>query len=132
MPAVNWLAIVISALTGFAVGGLWYGPVFGNAWRQESGVTLEKSKSANMPKLYGRVLVLNLIAAFSLAMFIGPNATWSFGLFAGFMTGLTFIATALGVIYSFEFRSPGLWFINAGYQIVNFSVMGAILGAWHQ
>jgi predicted membrane protein len=133
MPAnVNWIAVVISALAGFAVGGLWYGPLFGSAWRQESGVTLEKAKSANMPKLYGTVLILNLIAAFSLAMFIGPNATWSFGLFAGFMTGLTFIATALGVIYLFEYRSLRLWLINAGYQIVIFSVMGTILGAWHQ
>jgi fluoride ion exporter CrcB/FEX len=63
-------------------------------------------------------------------MFIGPNATWRFGLFAGFMTGLTFVSTALGVIYLFEFRSLRLWLINAGYQIVIFSLMGVVLGAW--
>jgi hypothetical protein len=46
------------------------------------------------------------------------------------MTGLTFISTALGVIYLFEARSLRLWLINAGYQVVIFSVMGTILGAW--
>ena len=127
---VNWIAIVVSALAGFAVGALWYGPVFGKVWMRESAVTMDKARSANMPKLYGMVLVLNLIAAGSLDMFIGPNATWRFGLFAGFMTGLTFVATALGVIYLFEFRSLRLWLINAGYQVVIFSVMGTILGAW--
>ena len=131
MPAyVNWIAIVVSALAGFAVGALWYGPVFGKVWMRESAVTMDKARSANMPKLYGMVLVLNLIAAGSLDMFIGPNATWRFGLFAGFMTGLTFVATALGIIYLFEFRSLRLWLINAGYRIVIFSVMGTILSAW--
>jgi hypothetical protein len=128
---VGWLAIVVAALTGFAVGALWYGPLFGKAWMRESAVSMDKARPANMPKVYGTVLLLNLIAAGSLAMFIGPAATWTFGLFAGFMTGLTFIATALGVIYLFESRSLRLWLINAGYQVVIFSIMGSILGAWH-
>jgi len=132
VPAhVNLLAILVAALAGFAVGALWYGPLFGKDWRRESGITMEKARPANMPKVYGTVLILNLIAAASLAMFIGPTATWGFGLFAGFMTGLTFVSTALGVIYLFESRSLRLWLINAGYQVVIFSIMGTILGAWH-
>jgi hypothetical protein len=127
---LNWLAVLVAALAGFALGGIWYGPLFGRAWRRESGVTAEKSRSASMPKVYGAVLLLNLIAASSLAMFIGAAGTWRFGLFAGFMTGLTFVATALGVIYLFESRSLRLWLITAGYQIAIFSVMGTILGAW--
>jgi fluoride ion exporter CrcB/FEX len=131
MPVhVNWLAILVAALAGFVVGGVWYGPLFSKVWMRESGVNPEKARAANKAKLFGTVFVLNLIAAFSLAMFIGENATWKFGLFAGFMTGLTFVSTALGVIYLFEARSLRLWLINAGYQVVIFSVMGAILGAW--
>jgi hypothetical protein len=34
------------------------------------------------------------------------------------------------VIYLFEQRPLRLFFINAGYQIVNFTVMGLILGVW--
>jgi CDP-diglyceride synthetase len=132
MPShLNFIAILVAALAGFALGGLWYGPLFGKGWMLESGITPEKARSANMPKIYGTVLVLNLIAATSLAMFVGPEATWRFGLFAGFMTGFTFVATALGVIYLFESRSLRLWLINAGYQISIFSIMGTILGAWH-
>jgi hypothetical protein len=37
---------------------------------------------------------------------------------------------ALGVTYLFEHRSLKLFLINAGYQVVTFTVMGAILGAW--
>jgi fluoride ion exporter CrcB/FEX len=130
MSSVNWLAVIVSALAGFAIGGIWYGPLFGKSWMQEVGMTEEKMQSANKAKIYGGALLLNLIAAFSLAMFIGKG-DMNFGLFAGFMTGFTFVSMALGVTYLFEHRSLKLWLINAGYQTVIFTVMGVILGAWH-
>lgn len=130
MATLNWLAVIVAALAGFAIGGLWYGPLFGKVWMQESGMTEEKMKSSNMVRTYGGTLVLNLIAAFSLAMFIGKGDL-NFGLFAGFMSGFTFVSMALGVTYLFEHRSLKLWLVNAGYQTLNFTVMGTILGAWH-
>lgn len=130
MATLNWLAVIVAALAGFAIGGLWYGPLFGKVWMQESGMTEEKVKSGNLAKIYGTTLLLNLVASFSLAMFIGKGDV-TFGLFAGFMSGFTFVSMALGVIYLFEHRTLKLWLVNAGYQTVNFTVMGGILGAWH-
>jgi hypothetical protein len=128
---LNWLAIAVATLAGFMVGGLWYGPLFGKEWMALNNLTREDARKASRAKLYGTTILLNLIAATSLAMFIGP-AGWQDGLFYGFLTGLTFVATALGVIYVFESKPLKLWCINAGYQVVFFSVMGAILGAWHR
>jgi hypothetical protein len=127
---INWLAVIVAALAAFPLGMLWYGPLFMKPWMAETGVTEAQGRAANPLKLYGTVLILNLVAATSLAMFIGAN-DWHFGLFAGFMTGLTFVATGLGVTYLFEFRSLKLWLINAGYQTLFFSIMGVIIGAWH-
>ncbi len=122
----------MAAIAGFPIGMLWYGPLFGKAWMAETGVTTERAKQANMVKIYGTTLLLNLVVATSLAMFIGPAADLQNGLFAGFMAGFTFVAMAFGVSYLFEFRSFRLWAINAGYQVVVFTVMGAILGIWHK
>lgn len=130
MGSINWLAVLVAALAGFAVGGVWYGPLFGKAWMRECGITEEQVRSANMVRIYGTVLALNLLIATSLAMFIGPQGNLGSGVFAGFMAGATFIAPALGVIYQFESRSLRLWLINAGYWVVIMTVMGAILGAW--
>jgi hypothetical protein len=127
---LNWLAVIAATLAGFLIGGLWYGPLFGKEWMVLNGITMENMPKHNLVKLYGTTIFLNLIAATSLAMFIG-NAGWQDGLFYGFITGLTFVATALGVSYLFESKPLKLWCINAGYQVVFFSVMGAILGAWH-
>jgi len=62
--------------------------------------------------------------------FIGPSAGLTGGLLAGFVAGLTFVAAALAITVLFEFRSVKLWAINAGYQVILFSVMGSILGGW--
>lgn len=120
----------MAAFSGFAIGGIWYGPLFGKPWMVAAGVTEEKMRAVNPAKTYGRTFGLSLIAAISVAMFIGAG-NWRFGLFAGFMAGLTFVAAALGITCMFEQRPLSLWLINSGYPVLFFSVMGAILGAWH-
>jgi Protein of unknown function (DUF1761) len=130
MDAVNWLAVLAATVSMFVLGALWYGPLFGKAWMRASGITEEQARQANMAKVFGLSFVLTLLAAFALAMFIGPEATAGFGVFAGFMTGAFFIATAMGVVYLFEQRPFALWAIDSGYHIVGFTIMGAILGAW--
>src|ERR1700722_2557782 len=128
---IHWLAVAVAAIAGFPLGALWYGVLFGKAWMSATGITKERAKQANMARIYGTTLLLNLVIATSLAMFIGSGSDWTDGLFAGFMAGFTFVAAAFGITYLFEFRSLKLWAINAGYQVVLFSVMGVILGAWH-
>jgi hypothetical protein len=127
---LNWIAILLTPLIGFVIGGLWYGPLFGKAWMRATGVTEAQVRAQNKAKTYGGVFVLNLIAAASLAMFLGPSPTWQFGLIAGLLTGLTFVSVAIGVTYLFESRPFSLFAINAGYQTILFAAMGTILGAW--
>jgi len=111
---INWLAVLVAPLVGFLLGGLWYGPLFGKAWARACGITEAQMGAGNKGKIFGGTYALNLVASGSLAMFIGPAATWQFGLMAGTLTGSTFISTALGVTYLFEGRPLRLWAINAG------------------
>ncbi len=71
----NYLAVLVVALSTFMIGGLWYSPaVFGKAWMKENGFTEENMKGRNMIKIRGAAFILGLIAAFNLAMFIGPES----------------------------------------------------------
>ncbi|MCX6953408.1 MAG: DUF1761 domain-containing protein, partial [Verrucomicrobia bacterium] len=88
----------------------------------------EKEK---LGRIMGVSFTLELIMAFNLAAFIGAKGTLAFGLFAGAAAGFGWVALAMGVTYLFERKSLRLFFINAGYHGVAFTVMGAILGAWH-
>lgn len=127
---IHWWAVLVAALAGFVIGGLWYGPLFRTQWMALSGMTFERGRQQNVPVVFGLTYVLNVTAAAGLSMMLGEHRGVLMGLHTGAATGGLFIATALGIIYLFESRPFGLWVINAGYQVVNFAAMGAVIGAW--
>ncbi len=127
----NIVAVLVSALLAFAIGGLWYSPIlFAKAWIREAGLTEEQTRKANLVRVFGLSAIANLVMAFNLAAFIGANATLGFGLMAGLAAGLGWVSMSLGVIYLFEQRSLKLWLINSGYQVLAYTVMGGVLAAW--
>lgn len=130
--AVNVWALLVAALCGFVIGGLWYGPLFQKPWMAASGMSFEQGRKQNVPLVFGTTYVLNVVIAFGIAMLAGRGHGVLWTAHAGFFASLIFIAPALGVIYLFESRPLKHWLINAGYQVVNATAMGAVLGAWPQ
>ena len=127
---LNYLAIILAALSTFLLGGLWYSPaVFGKAWMKENGFTEESMKGANMAKIFGLAFVLALISAINLAMFMGPEKDVGLGAAYGFAAGFGWVATFVGTHYLFERKSFKLFLINAGYSIVALTIMGVIIMA---
>jgi hypothetical protein len=127
---INWLAVVVATVSSFALGGVWYGPLFSKAWMSLTGMTKEKGAQASMAVTFGGTFALNLLIAIAIALLTGPHAGWKLGLHTGLFSAFFFVATSIGVIYLFEQRPLRLWLINAGYQVVNFAIMGSIIGAW--
>jgi hypothetical protein len=128
---LNYWAILVSALSTFLIGGIWYSPaVFGKAWMRENGFTEESLKGGNMAKIFGLTFVLALIAAVNLAMYMGEESRPEMGALWGFLAGFGWVATFIGTHYLFERRSFTLFLINAGYSIVSLTLMGVILAAW--
>lgn len=130
MHHLNILAALVAALSGFVIGGLWYGPLFQKAWMRHSGMTFDKGKQQHMPVVFGGAYVMNFVSACGLSMLMADHSGWAIGLHTGAFSGLFFVAPALAVIYLFESRPFGLWLVNAGYMVVNFAAMGTIVGAW--
>jgi hypothetical protein len=124
---INWLAVLLAALAGFIVGGLWYSVLFAKVWQREAGVTDEQLKHGTVRVFVGSFL-LAAVMAVALAAFIGDGGA-GFGALAGLATGAAWVAAALGINYLFERRSLTLFAINASYNIVTFTAMGLIIGA---
>ena len=131
LSKLNHIAIICAALSSFLIGGLWYSKIlFGKIWMRENGFTEEGTKNANMVKIFGTTFLLSLIISYNLAFFLGPKADLMFGLFAGLAAGLGWVSMSLGILYLFERKSFKLWLINAGYNIITYTVIGIIVGAW--
>ena len=129
MPEVNWIAVLIAAVSAFVLGGLWYSPVlFGKAWQKETGLSDEALNNANKGKIFGVSFVLAFLAAAVFALFLGPEVDVMFGLGAGLSAGLFWVAASFGINYLFELKSMKLWLINGGYHTLQFTLYGVILG----
>jgi hypothetical protein len=131
MPEFNLWAVLVAALSGFVLGGLWYSPVlFGKAWQKETGLSDEQLAQANMALIFGLAFVLCVIASFVFAMFLGPRPPLALGLGAGFSAGLCWVGASFGINYLFERKSLKLFLINAGYHTLQFTLIGLILALW--
>jgi len=134
MPELNLWAVLAAAFASFLLGGIWYSVLFPKVWDREvwAGVPGEhRLKSRNPAVVFDVGFLLSLIAASVFAMFLGPAPELGFAVGAGAAAGLGWVATSLGINYLFSARSLTLWFIDAGYHTLQFTLFGLILGLWH-
>jgi hypothetical protein len=133
---INFLAVIAATLSTFAVGALWYGPLFGKSWMAATGITEGDVESGSMAKIFTLAFIFELIMAFNLAMFFygSPESaaaiTAGTGAFYGFLTGFGWVFFAMAVNSLYEQKSWKYILINGGYWTVAFTIMGLILGAW--
>ena len=131
MPQMNLVAVCVAAALSFVIGGTWYSPLlFGRVWLRETGLTDEELRRRSMGLVFGSSFVLSLIIALNLAAFLAgpPNLAW--GIAAGALAGVGWVATAMAITYLFEKRSLKLFLVNAGYHAVTFMLMGGVIGVW--
>jgi hypothetical protein len=132
LSKLNWVAVLAAAAMAFVVGGMWYSPMlFGGVWMRETGLTDDALRRRKMAKVFSGSFVLSLLIALNLAAFLSggpPNLLW--GMAAGALAGVGWVATSMGITYLFELRSMKLFLVNAGYHAVTFVLMGGILGVW--
>ncbi len=129
---INYLAVLVAALSTFILGGLWYSPMlFGKAWMRANNFTDADLQSFSKARMFGWSFVFALIMALNLAMFLAdPKTDAVWGMTAGALAGLGWVAMSVAIIGLFENRSWKHILINGGYATVAFTLMGAILGAW--
>jgi hypothetical protein len=127
---INWISVAVASIATFVVGGPWYSPaVFGRRWSEAMGQTVA-TKRGHPAKVFGLAYVFSFIAASLLCALLPPGATLADGLRLGALVGACFVATSFGINYQFGHRPWSALFIDGGYGIVQFAVMGAVLGAW--
>jgi hypothetical protein len=157
---INWLALIVAALSTLVVGFIWYNPkVFGSIWMRETGVTPEDGKGANMALVFGMSIFYAFLIAFvlqtmvihqygALGMIGGDPThgkpsytafmtdygtafrTFKHGMLHGFFAGLFFALPVVGTGALYERRSWKYTLVAGGFWVVCCMIMGGILCAW--
>ncbi len=133
--AINYFAVLVSAIGFMIVGTLWYGPLFGKQWRSLIGVTPEKMKNTPngamvRPMIF--VFIVALVTSFVIAVLLKSLliTTPLVALELAFVVWLGFIATTLLNRVLFEQSSMKLYFINISQSLVAFLFSSLILVLW--
>ena len=130
---INVVAVLVAALSGFAVGAVWYGPLLGKQWMAVSGVKAADIKDTNFPRIYGVTFLMSVVAAIVLAHLARKfNATtMTEGATLGAWLWLGFIVTVRVTEAMFNRTSLRLVLIDSGYRLIWAVVMGIIVAVWH-
>lgn len=132
---VDVVAILVAAVANTVLGMIWYSPgVFGTLWMDLAGIKPknkkeeEAMKAAMMPAM-GIGFLLSIIMAYVLGQFVGllELTTATQGAQLGFWTWLGFAGAVTLSNHQYTMKPTQLWYINAGYRLIAFMVMGAIL-----
>ena len=133
-PAVNYLAVLAAAVSAFVLGGLWYSPLlFAKKWMAYTGHADcgegEQPKGntgadlrRRVPALADRRLCLRHVPAARHRLAERRRAPAS-------RRACAWVATSFGITYLFERRPLGLWLINGGYHMLQFTLYGLVIGA---
>jgi hypothetical protein len=133
---VNYAAVVVAALAYWALGALWYSPVFfAGPFVALMRWTPEELAAAQAAGAGGQILAAlfgSLVLAYVLAHFVRLTGaeTAAGGVRTGFWLWLGFVATTNLETVLFESRPLGLYLINNSYHLVGMLGMGALLAAW--
>lgn len=156
---INFIALLLSALSTLVVGFIWYHPkVFGTIWMNEAGVTEEQMKGSNMILIFGMSILYAFLISFILQFLVIHQSgamcmiggdptkalpsfqafmadygtafrTFKHGALHGFMTGLFFALPVIGVGALYERRSWKYVLIAGGYWVITCMIMGGIICA---
>ncbi len=131
----NYLAVVAAVVINMAAGALWYSPVlWAKPWTAATGITDEyvRAHKNETYRGYAISIVASIVIALVLSVLVQATGadTIGEGVLLGLTAGVGFVLTTHAANYAFESRPLKLYLINAGYPVVSFALMGALLGAW--
>jgi uncharacterized protein DUF1761 len=137
MPQVhlNYLAVIVSAVVAFLIGGLWYSPIlFAKMWVNAHGFDEEQVRQMQKSavKAYTVSVICLILIALGMAVLAGYLHLWrtSQGLKLGVLVWACFAFPLALIARMYSPQRLTVLFIDTAYQLVYFLVMGAIIASW--
>jgi hypothetical protein len=109
---VNWTAIVIAAIAGFAVGAVWY-LIFGKRWMEALGLTegiVKGGGAARMSAPFIIAAVANVLISIGIAGVVGHlgigQVTLRNSIISAVALWVAFVISTMAVNHTFARRGP--------------------------
>jgi len=128
---LDYLAIVVAAVAGFAFGSVYY-MALAKPWRAAVGKSEAEVKASMSPVTFAVAAVAQLVIAFVFAAVLAHQgaamATVGNGLKTGFFLWLGFVLTTLAVNHGFQGARRSLTVIDGLHWLGVLLIQGLVLG----
>ena len=123
---INYLAVLVAAIAGFAFGSLWYGVLFGKPWRAIVGIEAFQPKPAPMLITF----VAQVVMAWMLAGVVGHlgEITVVRTLISAAFLWVGFVLMTMIVNHRFQSSPWSLTAIDGGHWLGVLLIMGLVIG----
>lgn len=136
----NWLAIIVAAVAGMALGFLWYGVLFQEQWMAGNGITVEGEimfKHGVEVPVSSLPMIINTIAMVIYAIMMNwlitksNSTTFTGGATIGAFVGFIML---LGTYVNNRFAAnpTSLSMVDGVYSLAIFMIIGTIVGGWRK
>lgn len=125
----NVLAFIVSGIVYYLIGWLWYSPLFGKAWAEQTGTKMDGSTMAGLPMLGQLVATFLLTLGVYMVVMLGGFGDIKGALIAGLSITAFFIIPINAGKLLFLNKSK-LFLIDVGYYGIGAIVSAIILAFW--
>ena len=125
---VNWLAVIVATIAGFAVGAVWY-TALGKQWMAAIGKTRDQLNAGPQPYIIG--VIVELVMAYFLALVTSNlfgSVTVASGLMAGAHMWLGFIMPPMILNHRYQNMPWRLTALDGGHLLLVLLVQGLVIG----
>ncbi len=130
---LSWLHILVAAIAYFALGAVWYSPLFGKKWVAYHQIDINQPNARQ-----GMVVIMTVsfiwmfIISAALAVLVGRLGMTEAlsGAKLGLFTGLCFSAASVSINHLYLKKPMGLHMIDGMYHVVGQIIVAVILCTW--
>lgn len=130
---INWLAVLIASIVYFAIGAIWYAPLFGKQWVKYHKINMDVPEAKKgVAGIMTTSFLIMFIICLGLAVMVARMDLSSAmsGLKLGLVTGICFSAAAISITYLYLKKPSSLHLIDGLYHVIGQIAASIILCAW--
>ncbi|ALL13202.1 DUF1761 domain-containing protein [Caulobacter henricii] len=128
MKTINWLGWVAALVVGQVIGILWYGILLSAAWMKAMGMTEADFVGTEWRMGLGILNMAIILIGLDWLIRRLEARTWLGGAKVGLAACVFFDLTVVALDYVYAAGNLSLFWIDGGYQLLTYTLGGALLG----
>lgn len=133
MPSksINHAAAWVGAIAFFVWGYVWHAVLFKSQYTAfMSQMCGQMNPTTPLPYIVGFLMALVIGYGSAIALADSEHPTASHGISFGLFMGVVFFASITLTQTLFRGQPITLWLLDAGFALIGFAIVGAIVGGW--